>query len=134
MLGARSILGSLFGRVVVQLHRPDPHGKSADDLSNTFWTSYRDIDSVLANTAVCFPDSLAAKAGLGDLNVMFLSIAIHACSISLHQSAIFMAGKNPRLAEISDNANGSCLEAAKDMVSVVRQVPDSVLLQVSIRR
>lgn len=42
-----------------------------------------------------------------------------------------MAGKNPRLAEISNSANGSCLESASEMVSVVKQVPDSVMLQVS---
>ncbi|KAJ9606103.1 hypothetical protein H2200_009064 [Cladophialophora chaetospira] len=128
VLGARAVLASLFGRVVVQLHRPDPDGKSIDDMDSSFWKSYRSIDNVLVNTAVCFPDSMAKWGRLGPLNVDFLNIATRACAISLHQSAIFTAGKNPRLAEISRNAKSRCMESAREMANIVQQIPDKIML------
>ena len=128
-------MGALFGRVVVQLHRPDPDDKPIDDLSNNFWTTYRSINNILMNTAMYFPESLAAstgrRLGVGDMNVVFLEIAIHACAISLHQAATFTAGRNPHLSEISTDAKSRCMESARAMVSIVQRVPDQMLVRVS---
>jgi hypothetical protein len=136
LLGARAVTSTLFGRVVVYLHRPDPDGKAVDDLANNFWTHYRTVENILTNVAIHFPDSLAASSpGLGldaDLNLVFLNIANHACAISLYQTAITTAGRNPRLTEIRQQAQSRSIAAAREMVAIVRRIPDDVLVLVGI--
>jgi hypothetical protein len=129
------VTSTLFGRVVVYLHRPDPDGKAVDDLTNSFWTHYRDVENILTNVTIHFPDSLAtASPGLGldaDLNLVFLNIANQACAISLYQTAITTAGRNPRLNEVTLEAQSRSIAAAQEMVAIVRRIPDDVLVLVS---
>ena len=124
------MVAALLGRIFIQLHRSDTEGKSLDDLDNKFWKSYRDIDSILLNTVLCFPGSMAAATGLKDPNVLFLILCIHVCLISLHQTAQFAAGKNPRLAEISKEAKSRCISASQEIVDILHQVDDQILVKV----
>ena len=123
-------MAALFSRIQLQLHRPETEGGSIDDQDNNFWRSYRSIDNILLNTVMCFPGSMASASGLQNPGIALLNLEIHACTISLHQSAQFFAGKNPRLAEVSRNAKSRCIVAANEMVAVLRQISDQTLMKV----
>jgi hypothetical protein len=120
--------------VAVLLHRQDPRDKPFDDPTSNFWNQYRTIENILENTAMHFPQTLAATAGLDincDLNLVFMNIAVHACAILLHQTVMHGAADKLRVIELRKRAEARCLTSAKEMVRIVQCVPDAVLLKVS---
>lgn len=129
-LSATAVVACLSGRIVTVLHRPESDDSSADDLDNQFWTNYRRIDKILLNSVLRFPEFAATSRGATTSHITFLNLSIQSCTISLHQAALFTAGKNPRLAEIRSEAKSRCLAAAQSIVKRVREVDQEVLLKV----
>lgn len=99
-------------------------------MDNQFWTNYRKIDKILLNAVLRFPEFAANSKAASTSHITFLNLSIQSCTISLHQAALFTAGKNPRLAEIRNEAKSRCFSAAQSIVERVREVDQEVLLRV----
>lgn len=131
-LASRAIMSTLLARILSHVHRADALDQPIDDMDNKFWKNYRHIENMLSNTATYFPESVAvtSSAAFEDPNIVFWNLYIQACTASLHQTAIFVSGKNPRLAKISSEAKLACMGAAWETVKIIKQVRDEVLLKV----
>ncbi|KEF54069.1 uncharacterized protein A1O9_09864, partial [Exophiala aquamarina CBS 119918] len=109
---ATAVVACLSGRIDTVLHRPEADDSSADDLDNQFWTNYRKIDKILTNAVLRFPHFAPSSKDATTPHVTFLNLFIQPCTVSLHQAAIFTAGKNPRLVHMRTEAKFKCFRAA----------------------
>jgi len=82
------------------------------------------------NAVLRFPEFAATSRVATAPHVVFLNLFIQSCTITLHQAAIFTAGKNPRLAEMRTETKTRCLSAAQSIVSLAHEVSEEVLLRV----
>lgn len=89
--GGVVLMACLFGRNLTHLHRPSSNDQD-DDLNGAFWRRHRDLDSLLLNISLSLPDRLRLPMGLGNSNVIFLSMNIHTSTICLHQVCMHQKG------------------------------------------
>ncbi|KAJ5183630.1 hypothetical protein N7492_001246 [Penicillium capsulatum] len=116
-----AVLGNLFGRNLVHIHRPQPHDNDYD-LNGDFWKRHRSHDNILLNIALSLPDHLRLPNGMDDVNVIFASMSIHTSTICLHQAAIFKAEKNKMPSQIVAESKRRCLVAANQISSIMKMI------------
>lgn len=116
-----AVLGNLFGRNLVHIHRPQPHDND-HDLNGEFWKRHRSHDNILLHIALSLPDHLRLPNGMDDVNVIFASMSIHTSTICLHQAAIFKAEKNKMPNQIITESKRRCLVAANQISSIMKMV------------
>ena len=120
-VGAVALMAALLGRNLNHIHRPDPQDDE-HDLNGEFWKRHRAYDNILLNAALSLPSHLRMPAGIGDPNVMFCNLAMHTCTISLHQTAIFKAEKNKLPNRIIMESKRRCIVAADQTCSVLKMI------------
>lgn len=116
-----AVLGDLFGRNLVHIHRPQPHDND-HDLNGEFWKRHRSHDNILLHIALSLPDHLRPPNGMDDVNIIFSSMGIHTSTICLHQAAIFKAEKNKMPNQIITESKRRCLVAANQISSIMKMV------------
>ncbi|RDA92285.1 hypothetical protein CP533_3254 [Ophiocordyceps camponoti-saundersi (nom. inval.)] len=119
--GGIVMLGCLFGRNLVHLHRTDDSDLD-HDLNGPFWKRHRHMDGILLNTLLCLPPQLKLPAGLSNPNVVFTNMCIHTSAICLHQAAIFKADKNKLAASVTAESKVRCITAANEIASIMRTI------------
>lgn len=119
--GGIVLMGCLFGRNLIHLHRPDADDRD-HDLNGEFWKRHRNMDNILLNTSLCLPSHLKLPAGLGNPNIIFTNMSIHTSTICLHQAAIFKADKNRLPALVSAESKVRCITAANEIASIMRTI------------
>ena len=129
-LAAMAVIATMFGRILVQLHRPESPEELLDDLGNSFWRMFRIVDNILIKIGLCFPSSSAAGSWCSDPTALFLAISRQACTICLHQAALFKAANSPRLDQESAESKLRCINSAQEILNTLMVIDDRVLLQV----
>ncbi|KAK8019894.1 hypothetical protein PG990_005032 [Apiospora arundinis] len=115
------LMGCLFGRNLIHLHRPDANDRDHDH-NGEFWKRHRNMDNILLNTSLCLPNSLKLPTGLSNPNIIFTNMNIHTSTICLHQAAIFKADKYKLPASVSSESKVRCITAANEIASIMRMV------------
>ncbi|MCJ1470735.1 hypothetical protein MMC07_009382 [Pseudocyphellaria aurata] len=108
-----------FGQNLIHLHQPGPNEQD-HDLHGEFWQRHRRMDNALLTTALSLPAHLRLPAGVRNENVVFLNMALHTATISLHQAAIFKAEHNDLPMSIVEQSRTRCLLAAAETTTVMR--------------
>lgn len=125
------VLTCFFGRNLVHLHRPSPQDND-NDLNGEFWKRHRAYENLLLHTALSMPDHLRLPAGIGDPNVIFWNMGLHAAAICLHQASIFTAEKNRMVESIVAESKRRILVAADQITSIMRMISHTDLSLVSV--
>lgn len=113
------LVAHYFGQNLIHLHRPGPNDQD-DDLQGEFWKRHRKMDNALLTTALSLPSHLRLPAGVRNCNVVFLNMALHTATITLHQAAIFKAESNDLPANIVEQSRTRCLLAAAEITTIMR--------------
>ena len=124
------ILTCFFGRNLVHLQRPGPQDNDGD-LNGEFWKRHRFYDNLLLHTALSMPDHLRLPTGIGDPNVIFWNMGLHAAAICLHQASIFKAEKNRMADSIVVESKRRSVVAADQIASTMRMISHMDLSLVS---
>lgn len=117
--GGVIVLACLFGRNLLHLHRPGPN-ENDGSLSGEFWKRHRTLDDILLNTSLGMPENLRLPMGIGNPNLVFMNMCLHASTICLHQAAIFKAEKHRAFAKVSAESKVRCITAAAEIASIMR--------------
>lgn len=129
--GSIALLTCFFGRELLHIHRPDPHGND-NDLNGGFWRRHRAYDNLLLNAALSAPNHLRLPTGIADRNVIFWNMGIHAATICLHKAAIFAAEKNKLPNPIVAESKRRCIVAADQITSIMKMISHLDLSTVSV--
>lgn len=129
--GSTVLLTCFFGRELLHLHRPDPQDNEYD-LNGEFWKRHRAYDNMLLHSALSAPSHLRLPAGIGDPNVIFWNMGLHAATICHHQAAISKAEKNKLPNSVIAESKRRCIVAADQTSSIMRMISHTDLSMVSI--
>lgn len=113
------LVAHYFGQNLNHLYQPGPN-EQEDDLHGDFWKRHRKLDNALLTTALSLPAHLRLPAGVRNGNVVFLNMALHTATISLHQAAIFKSKHNDVPMNIAEESKIRCLLAAAEITTVMR--------------
>jgi len=125
------LMACLFGHIWLHQHRLGPNDRP-EDLHGEFWKRHNNIDSILSNTAMFFPENLRLPAGFRDPNVVDLNLNIHSSIICLHQTAIMMMEKHSLEPQIATRSTLRCRMAAEEIVNIVRHISHFELAEVGV--
>ena len=113
------LIAHYFGQNLTHLHQPGPN-EQEDDLQGEFWKRHRKLDNALLATALSLPSHLRLPVGVRNGNVVFLNMALHTATITLHQAAIFKAESNDLPTSIVEQSRTRCLLAAAEVTTIMR--------------
>lgn len=119
------IMAALFGRIVVHLHRPNPHNGFQDVAHGDFWRRHRKMDGVLSNMVMVLPSHLRLTSDVKDCHLFFLNLNMHTLIVALHQAAmtkVEMYGLDPSLIRHSQARSNA---AAEEIVRMMRLAPNA---------
>lgn len=125
------VVASLFGRVILHLHRPDPDDRDGE-INGEFWKRHRNLDNMLLSTALHLPPHLRLPVGWPDPNTIHLHMSLHAASICLHQVALFKAEKNQLPSDLIAESSVRCYTAAGEITRIMRMIAHTDLASVSL--
>lgn len=120
--GGVVLSAALFGHNFQHLHRIGPNERPDDPCDGEFWKRHRKMDNVLSDTFLFLPDHLRLPGGLGDLNVVFLHLNIHASTICLHQAAIVTAERHNLHPSVTQQSHARSLMAAQEVANIARLI------------
>lgn len=114
-------MASLFGQILLHLHRPEP-GETPDDPLSPFWKRHRALNQLLSKITLSLPYTFKLPNNLRDGNVVFTNLNIHAATICLHQASIFKGRKleSTTNTSIVKDSEIRCLSAACEIASIMR--------------
>ncbi|KAF2401556.1 hypothetical protein EJ06DRAFT_475959 [Trichodelitschia bisporula] len=115
------IMAVLLGRNLLHLHRPSK-ANDDHDLNGEFWQRHRDLEGILAHTALSMPDSMRLPAGLPNPSTIFTNMLMHTSAICLHQAAIFKADKHRLPANVASESRVRCVTAAAEIARIMRMI------------
>ena len=130
---ALSLGMSLLGRFHSHIHRPHLYGDERD-LSGDFWKRYRLHDNTLLNISSSLSGYFRLPAGVGDPNVIFYNLIMHACTVVLHRTATRMAEKHRLPREMAAESKRRCIVAAEETCSILRMMSRADVARVSMSK
>jgi hypothetical protein len=119
--GGVVLSAAFFGHNTHHLHHSGPSDRP-EDINGEFWQRHRKMDNVLSNTFMFLPDHLRMPAGMGDMNIVFLHMNIHASTICLHQAAILTAERYDVDSGIIRQSRTRGLMAAQEIANIMRLI------------
>ncbi|RDL34407.1 Uncharacterized protein BP5553_07535 [Venustampulla echinocandica] len=120
--GGVILSAALFGHNFQHLHRIGPDERPENVSNGEFWRRHRKMDNVLSSTFLFLPDHLRMPGGLGDMNVVFLHMSVHASTVCLHQAAILTAERNKLDSSVTEQSRARSLMAAQEIANIMRRV------------
>jgi hypothetical protein len=126
------VVATLFGRVILHLHRPSRDDRPSD-VNGNFWKRHRNMDNTLLSTALYLPPHLRLPVVSPKPNTIFLHMILHASSICLHQVALFKAEKYQLSPDLIAESTVRCFTAAAEITRVMRMIAHTDLAAVRIQ-
>ena len=114
-------MAHFFGKNLHHLHRPGPDERE-DDLQGEFWKRHRNLDNVLLHKSLSLPPHLRLPAAIRDPNAIFINMAIHTSTITLHQAAIFKAELHELPASVKEQSQTRCTLAATEITNILKLI------------
>ena len=114
-------IAHFFGKNLHHLHRPGPDERE-DDLQGEFWKRHRNLDNILLQKSLSLPPHLRLPSAIRDCSAIFINMAIHTSTITLHQAAIFKAEKNDLPASLIEQSQTRCTLAATEITNILKLI------------
>lgn len=132
---------SSFAGVVLVAHllgRTMKHGQDIDDIDLTdaaqcrpFWERHAHLDTLISTAITSFPAALRLPTAVKEPHIVYTHMNMHALIISLHQTAIKVAGECGLGSEVTQKSHERCLAAADEIVNILRLTSHLELTRVS---
>lgn len=114
-------MAHFFGKNLHHLHRPGPDERE-DDLQGEFWKRHRNLDNILLQRSLALPPHLRLPSAIRDGNAIFINMAIHTSTITLHQAAIFKAKRNGLPMSLIEQSQTRCTLAATEITNILKLI------------
>lgn len=114
-------IAHFFGKNLHHLHRPGPDERE-DDLQGEYWKRHRSLDNILLQKSLSLPPHLRLPSAIRDCSAIFINMAIHTSTITLHQAAIFKAEKNDLPATLIEQSQTRCTLAATEITNILKLI------------